>query len=190
MQERKGGTASVNVRPLPVLLAFLVTAGLLFGGYFFYQAYAVHQPLASGIAGLEGVAGASLETERGLITIRLRLGGDADLMRVYRQAAQLAAERGHGRDAVITLDADASPELEAVWQDLLFDLAEAMDHRRYSDIPRLMDLAARRHPGVAAEAAMDECRVYVTLRKDGAALYKALPLRGDGMEAWANGAVR
>jgi len=188
--QKKGGYGSVNVRPLPVLLAFLVTAGLLFGGYFVYQAYAVQQPMESGIAGVEGVSAVSLETERGLVTIRLRLRPEADLMRVYRQVETLAAGRAGGRNIAVVVETEAGGDLEAVWQEMLFDLAEAMENRRYGDIPGLMEAAERRHPGLSAEAAMDESRVYVTLRLDGAAMHKALPLAGGRLEAWANGPVR
>lgn len=173
---------------MPVLLTFAIASGLLFGGYFSYQAYAIDQPLEQGIAATDGVAGAEVDTSRERIVVRLRLKEEARLMDVHRAVREQLAERGGGRDAVILLAADgSSPELEAIWQRALFDLAEAMENRRYGDVPRLLDALGKRYPGLAAEAAMDEARVYVTLRLSGAALHRVLPLAGERLGAWPNG---
>lgn len=176
----------MNVRLLPVLLTFVIASGLLFGGYFFYQAYAVDHPIKEGIAATSGVADAEVETTRSRITVRLRLEEAARLYDVYRAVAEQVAERAGGRETVIDLSAGSSSELEAIWHTALFDLAEAMENRCYGDVPRLMDDLAKRHPGLAVETAMDKSRIYVTLRLEGAAFHRVLPLEGERLGGWAS----
>lgn len=180
----------MNVRLVPVLITFVLATGLLFGGYFAWQTYAVSNPIAADMADAQGVADVSLETERNRIIATLRLEEDADLMQVYRRMEEIAAKRGSGRDFVIELVGADSPELENIWNGALFELAEAMENRRYGDVPLLMEELAARHPGLSANAAMDESRVYVTLRLGDDTLRKVLPLSGERLEAWSNGQVR
>lgn len=180
----------MNLRLLPALLTFVIASGLLFGGYFFYQSYAVDRPLEESVAGTDGVAEASVTTARTNITIRLLLEDGADLRTVYRTVQQLALERGSGRELEVELTGDPSPALVRIWQDALFHVAEAMDNRRYGDMPRLMEQLEDSHPGLAARASMDESHIYVTLRLDGSAMYNVLPLDGGRMGVWPNGQVR
>lgn len=180
----------MNLRLLPALLTFVIASGLLFGGYFFYQAYAVDRPLEEGVTGTEGVANASVATSRNRIAIGLQLKDDADLRAVYRSVEQLAAERSAGRELVIELEGEPSPDLMRIWQGALFHVAEAMDNRRYGEVPLLMEQLQDQHPGLVAHAAMDDTRVYVTLRLDGSAMYNVLPLDGGRLGVWPNGQVR
>lgn len=180
----------MKLRLLPALLTFVIASGLLFGGYFFYQVQAVDRPLEADVSGTEGVAHAEVATSRTRIEIRLQLERDADLRTVYRAVQQLAEERGTGRELVIELDGEPTPELLLIWQNALFHVAEAMDNRRYGDVPRLMDQLQHDHAGLTAHAAMDEGHIYVTLRLDGSTLYRVLPLDGGRMGVWPNGQVR
>lgn len=180
----------MNVRLLPALLAFVIASGLLFGGYFFYQAYAVDNPVEKGIAETEGVAEAAVETTRNRIDVTLRLTKNADLRSVYRHIADLVGERGSGRELSIKLEQDSSPGLEQIWHSALFDVAEAMENRKYGDLPGIMNRLGKEFPRLSTELSMDETAIYISLYLDDASLHKVLPLSGGSLGVWPNGQVR
>ena len=54
-----------------------------------------------------------------------------------------------------------------LWSSVLFNVAQAMDHRNYSDIPAAMKQAEQKFTGIKATSEMDEdeCLHYVKRRR-------------------------
>lgn len=174
----------MKVRLLPVLLTFLISAGLLFGGWFTYQSVAVENPINDMIDSVAGIEDASIELDRDLLLIRVRLTDEAELSTLYHSLLEQSYAIVSDRTVRLEIVDESTEALNRIWQAVLFDVAEAMDSQRYSSIPKRMQELADETPGLKAETAMDERNVYITLKHDGAAKYVVLPRNPARLGVW------
>lgn len=176
----------VKLRLLPVLLTFCCSAAVVFGGWFAYQHYFVKQPLDGKIAAVPGVREAAVDIDRREVRIDLRLEHDADLREVYTAVWRTAKSAAGSRNVRIDLEQNTSETLDALWAQALFDVAEAMEHRRYGDIPdRLNELAAAGED-VTVSTEMDETNVYIRLSDGENSKFVVLPRTPAVMEVWTH----
>jgi hypothetical protein len=69
---------------------------------------------------------------------------------------------------------------------VLFDVAQAMDHRNYSDIPAAMKRVEQQFTGVHASSEMDDVNVYITLVDGDSAKHIVLPRKPEQLGVWPN----
>ncbi|WP_127530710.1 hypothetical protein [Paenibacillus kobensis] len=175
----------MRLRIVPAILSVAVTGGLLFGGWFAYDHMAVKEPLAKAVNGLPGVVGSESSVENGTVHVSLTLADNADLRTVYEQLAKDGQSVLNGRKLQLDVSGQAgSAELDKLWSTVLFDVAEAMETKSYSNIPAALDRLSAGHPGLKAATDMDETNVYVTLRKGEAIKYIILPRTPAMLEVW------
>ncbi|MHA7963464.1 hypothetical protein ACX93W_04905 [Paenibacillus sp. CAU 1782] len=171
----------------PTAIIAACAAGLLFGGYMLYSHFFVAAPLGEAFKSVTGVAEAGEPVvNENSIKVTLELEKDASLSQVYRDVAAAGKQSGGDRKLELDIAAKSSEELEQLWQSLLFQVAEAMENKTYSDIPQAVEQAASRHDKIEASTEMDERNVYITLRKDGAAKYMVLPRDGASLGVWSH----
>ena len=177
----------MKLRPVPVIVTLVVSSGLLFGGWFAYQALAVKDPFLARIEAAEGVADAEFSLERDRAVIRVTLSEDANLRETISVLRQAARESLGGKPLAIRAeDADGAGEaLEALWSAALFDIAEAMETGKYSNIPKVLEELSG-DSSVEALAEMDDENVYITLRDGRHAKYVVLPRRAPVTGVWPN----
>lgn len=174
-------------RWMPTAVIAVLAAGLLFGGYMLYSHFFVAAPLGEAFKSVAGVAEAGKPVIDGSsIKVKLELDNDANLSQVYRDVAAAGKQNGGDRKLELDIASTSSDELEQLWQSLLFQVAEAMENKTYSDIPQAVEQAASGHDKVEASTEMDERNVYITLRKDGAAKYMVLPRDGASLGVWSH----
>ena len=138
---RKEYAFFMKLRLFPVALTFVITGGLLFGGWYAYQSLAVDNPLYGQIESIAGIDDFTLETSRDRVAIRVKLDERADLPAVWTTLHEQMKPYAGQRQLYIRVTGEASPELDRLWSTALFDVAEAMDARRYGDIPdRMLEL--------------------------------------------------
>lgn len=174
----------MKVRLIPVLSTFILTAGLLFGGWFAYQSMAVESPLYDMVKDVKGVSDASISLSRNQLWIQLHLNQEAELSTLYRDMLKQSHELAGNRTVHLEIIDQSSEALNQIWQKGLFDLAEAMAAQRYGSIPDLMQELADETPGLQAETAMDEHHVYITLKLEDAAKYAVLPRDPARLGVW------
>jgi len=176
----------MKLRPLPILLTIIATGAVLFGGWFAYNRYAVEQPLKETIAEVAGIETSEPVITRNLVSVDLSLTDDADLGSVYRIIRERGASVIGSRELKLNIEQETSPALDTIWSTVLFDVAEAMENRRYADIPAAMESLAGEHEGLTVETSLDEENVYITMKQDGAVKYVVLPRTPVQMGVWPN----
>ncbi|QHW30146.1 hypothetical protein GZH47_04350 [Paenibacillus rhizovicinus] len=177
----------MKIRPLPVVLTAVITAGLLIGGWFTYRNEADLKPLDRIATSAPGVTNAKPVIGRSSITLNLTLDRDANLRNIYDTIATEGDDIIGSKDLKLNIEKSGSSEkLEDAWASMLFEVAQAMDHRSYSDIPSAMKQAESKNPGIQAVSEMDDTNVYITLKDDKAVKYIVLPRVSNTIGVWPN----
>ena len=84
------------------------------------------------------------------------------------------------------MTAPGSEVLDKAWSYSLFDVAEAMENRKYSGVRDAMAKLSERFPGVTAVTDIDENNVYISLRDGDAAKFVVLPRQPATLGVWPN----
>jgi len=176
----------MKLRPAPVIATLVVSSGLLFGGWFAYQAWGMKEPFLERAAAVAGVEEAEVAMERDRAVVTVVLAEDANLRETVRELREAARATLGGRElAVEAVGVHGTiGVLETLWGQALFDIAEAMETGKYSNIPK----TAEKLSGgtVTAAAEMDDENVYITLRDGKHAKYVVLPRRAPVLGVWRN----
>lgn len=176
----------MKIKWAPLLLTAALSVALLFGGWAAYRYYAVEQPLDRVAASAPGVRSAESEMTGSQVVLRLQLQPNADLADIYRTIKQEGAAQIGGRAIELNVQSTTSEKLEQAWRYSLFDVAEAMETRRYSGIRDAMSRLSEQFPGVSASTDIDEDHVYIRLQDGEAAKYVVLPRQPAKMGVWPN----
>jgi hypothetical protein len=176
----------MNIRPLPILLTICAAGLVLFGGWFAYNRYAVEQPLKQSIAEVAGIEASEPVITREAVTIDVALEADAKLGDVYRMIREEGASVIGSRTLTLNIEQEESPELDRIWSTVLFQVAEAMENRRYADIPTAMEELMVKHQGLTVDTSLDNDNVYITMKQDGAVKHVVLPRTPVQMGVWPN----
>jgi hypothetical protein len=176
----------MKLRILPLALTAVLTATVLFGGYFAYRHYGVEQPLDRVANGIPGVQSATVDMTAGQVKVNVDLAPNADLGAVYREVKKDGATMIGGRQLELAANSKNSPTLDKAWSYALFDVAEAMDTRKYSGIRDKLELLSQKFPGMTVKTEMDADNVYISLRDGDAAKYVVLPREPASIGAWPN----
>ncbi|MGU3470261.1 hypothetical protein ACLBWT_03735 [Paenibacillus sp. D51F] len=176
----------IKVRLVPFLTTIAISAALFFGGWYAYDQAVVERPLQSAVDSLPGVVSAVPTLSKDSLTVRLKLGAGADLRGIHDQIADRSAKWLEGRKLVITVDQSSQPKLDSIWTSQLFTVAEAMENRRYSEIPDALKEIERTTPGLKTATSIDDSNVYVTLELGTDTKYVILPRAGERMGVWTN----
>ncbi|GLX68935.1 hypothetical protein [Paenibacillus glycanilyticus] len=167
----------MKLRIVPFVLSAVATAVLLFGGWMLYKQFAVVSPFQKSIGQIEGVASAKEPTiDQDVVSVQVSLKPDANLKDVYESIAK------EGKDAIgsreLKLDiTNAAPDdqLEKVWSSVLFDVAEAMEKKNYSQIPNALQKATASNKEIQFATELDDNNVYITLKDGNSTKYVVLP---------------
>lgn len=176
----------MKLRILPIATTAVLTAAVLFGGWFAYRHYGVEQPLDRTAAKVHGVESAHADLNADGITLKVKLSEDADLADVYRTVKEEGARAIGSKNLKLVAENSEDEQLEKVWRSALFDVAQAMDRKEYTGIREAMKRLEAETPGLVAATEMDDDNVYISLRMGGSAKYVILPRQGERMEVWPN----
>jgi len=164
-----------GVRPLVVVLALVVTLGLLFGARWLYHRRTVSEPLAQAVGAVEGVQEVKVVQENDRLIVRARVGPTPRLEELVASIGRSLEQARVPEQVELVLSDTRTPELEAAFYDLHFFLQEAVTTGRYSELPARVN-------GLAEEGRVDRGRVfvstdcvYVQLELGGSCLYEVIP---------------
>ena len=174
-----------HIRIVPVLLTALLTGAVLFGGWFGYRHFAVEQPLAAS-AGIEGVTAYDPIVTDDRVTVEITLDGTVNLEEVYRNIREQAGKLPRRTRARSGSSARSGTRSWRRSSSALFTIAQAMENRRYADIPEAARKLEAAHSGLSVETEMDEYNVYLTLKLDGAVKYVVPPRQPAVLGVWPN----
>ncbi len=82
------------------------------------------------------------------------------------------------------VQSSSSLELDQVWSNSLFGMADMMANKNYALIPGFLEQLTASNEGLEAASAIDDHYVYITLSKDQAVKHILLPLQAASMEVW------
>lgn len=167
----------MKLRVLPIILTVAASAIVLFGGWLLYNQFAVDAPMQKVIKQVEGIASSDapvIDNKR--VTIKLQLDSNANLKTVYDAISKQGKDVIGDRELVLDIkNNDSSEQLDELWSSVLFDVAEAMETKTYSDIPAAMERLANENKGVNSVTEMDDTNVYITIKNESSSKYIVLP---------------
>ncbi|RAP76346.1 hypothetical protein [Paenibacillus montanisoli] len=176
----------MKIRLIPAVMTAVISAGLLIGGWYIHRSVATVGPLERIVAETPGVIEGEPVVDRSSVTIALKLDRNANVRDVYDTIATKGEEMIGKRELNLEFKDGESKELDKVWASILFDIAQAMDHRDYADIPATMKDVQAKHAGIEASSEMDDANVYITLKNSKSEKHIVLPRTPNTMGAWPN----
>jgi hypothetical protein len=177
----------MKLRLLPVVITVLLSSGVLFGGWFAYQSFAMEDPFLEKVAAVEGIAGEPVvEIQREQAVVRIALEPGASLREAYRAIVEAGASSLGEREIVVEASNESSEALESWWSGALFDVAQAMETKQYSAIPQRLRELAEADGSMQVKTEMDDTNVYITLVDGPNSKHVILPRQAAMMGVWPN----
>jgi hypothetical protein len=175
----------MKLRLLPVVISVVVSATVLFGGWFTYNSFAMEHPLSDVINQAPGVTHSSINLGSDAVTVDLTLKPDADLREIVHKIMTDGSSI-IGKRQLDIHTTNAAPELEAWWSRALFDVAQAMETKHYAAIPTTLQDKANAISGLKVDTQMDGNYVYVRLTDGTNSKFIMLPRSSAKMGVWPN----
>lgn len=180
----------LKLRPLPLIISIVASSVLLFGGWFVYNSMALNNPLATIVNEINGVNSAETQVLRNEVIVELTLDKEASLREVIHELKAEGSSIVGQRELRVSVVDHASPELESWWSSVLFDIAEAMEHKQYSQIPTTLEAhkgnLTGHLTGLQFTTEMDETYVYIKLVHGEHSKFIMLPRTPNMMGVWSN----
>ncbi|WP_410514849.1 hypothetical protein PaeBR_10950 [Paenibacillus sp. BR2-3] len=176
----------MKLRLVPLLLTSLLSAALLFGGWFMYRQFAIQEPLQKIVNSYEGVNDSHISINRDEVSLKLDLQPGTKL----RELVQYISTEGQsvigGRTLNLDVEQHSNQELDEIWDKAMFSVAEAMESRKYTLIPATLDELKEQYKGITATTEIDDNNVYVSLTNGKESKFIILPRQPETMGVWNN----
>ena len=160
-----------NLQTWLILLAFLITLGILFGGETLATKYRINDPLKKEVGAISGVGGFKLEQAKNGVVIDLKLRKVDDLQDVLDQVKQKV--QSFQDKPVLGFQIQDHPN--HLWKlshyQLSFYLEEAAVSGRYIQLKNALDSFR----GITARAYLSHDFIYLQMEDGGHYLYQAIP---------------
>lgn len=173
-----------KLRPVPLILSIVLSSVLLFGGWFVYNSMALNNPLASIVNNISGVEQANTEVLRHDVIVKINLKQEASLREVVQEIKEKGSSIIEQRQLRVIVTNESSPQLEQWWSTALFDVAEAMENKQYSNIPQALEARKNGLAGLHVETEMDNHYVYVKLVHNEYSKFIMLPRKAGTLGVW------
>ena len=180
----------MKLQPMPIILSMVLAAVVLFGGWFLYQNVAVASPLQNTVSSIDGIEQATTQVDHDQVQVSMELAEDASLQSVVKEINQRNADLLKQRSLNISITNEGSEALNQWWSQSLFQVAEAMENKKYGEIPAYLEKRAKDLPGLQVHTEMDEQNVYVRLNHEGDSKFILLRRTPAVMAVWSNESIR
>jgi len=175
----------MKIKVIPIAVTAVLSAALLIGGWYIFRNVTAIQPLEQIVKAVPGVTAAKPVIGNSSVTVDVSLNNTANIRTVYDSIAREGHSVIGSKKLRLTIqEQEKSPELDDVWSTILFDIAQAMETRKYAEIPIAMKKLEANHPGITAVSEMDDTNVYITLRNKETVKHIVLPRTPDQMGVW------
>ncbi|CAM4313749.1 hypothetical protein [Paenibacillus typhae] len=179
----------MKLRLVPVLLTSLLSAALLFGGWYAYRQFAVQEPLQKIVSSYEGVNESHISINRNEVTLKLNLEPGTKLRELVQYVNSEGKSAIGSRTLRLDVDQNSSALLDEYWDKAMFSVAEAMESRKYTLIPAKLDglkAQSSEFQNVTATTEIDDNNVYVSLSDGKQSKFIILPRVPGTMGVWNN----
>lgn len=180
-----------KLRLFPIVISVVITASVLFGGWFAYQSFAMESPFSQIISKTPGVEDSTIEFGKSQVNVKVIPKENASLREIYQYIEKEGRSLLGSRKLNVEVKGnDPSKELEQWWSRSLFDVAQAMETRHYGDIPAALEKHAAEMAGLNVKTEMDNKNVYITLTKGQESKNLILPRTSAKIGVWPNEQVQ
>jgi hypothetical protein len=155
-----------------IILAFLVTVGLLFGGRVLTTKFKVEGPLARDLHRIKAISDFKLKQERDGITVAFKLQKVGNLQQVLDYVQQKVFLYYNQPVKTFKIVDRRNHSLEELRYQLSFYLEEAIVSGHYIQLKTAMDS----YRGVIVKVYFDPSNLYLQLEKGSNYLYEVLPI--------------
>lgn len=164
----------MTLRKIPIMLSFLVTMVLLFGGWYLYQQVEIKEPLKMEVGQMTSATLSDLQVLKNQLIIKLHVTNPDTFPQEYKQLLKATQTYSNGReiDVVVTNQGD---QLKKIWTNGQFAVNEAIELHEYSRIPQLLADWKHTYKLDSAIAKMDESTIYIYMKNDKQDFYAMLP---------------
>lgn len=179
----------MKLRLVPVLLTSLLSAALLFGGFFLYRQFALQEPLQKIVSEYEGVNESHISINRDEVTLKLDLQPGTKLRELVQHVSTEGKSVIDKRKLKLDVEQHSNELLDEYWDNAMFSVAEAMESRSYTLIPAKLDelkVQNSRYKDIVATTEIDETNVYVSLSNGNESKYIILPRQPATLGVWNN----
>lgn len=174
----------MKLRIVPIVLTVVISASVLFGGWYLYRQMALQNPLANVVSQYEGVKSSQIDINQDTVTLKLDLKPDTNLRGLVEHINKEGKAVVGKRALKIEVEDHSSEQLNEWWDDAMLSVAEAMDNKQYTDIQTSLDELAKRSPEFKATAQIDDQNVYVSLSDGKSGKFIILPRQPGKVEVW------
>lgn len=142
---------------------------------------AIQNPLQQVVTKYPGVSSAQVAITQKEVVLKLVLQPDADLWGLMQQVRKEGGALIGGRQLKLHIQDRSSAELDKWWAQAMFPISEAMEHKKYTQIPATLKSLEQNHSKVQAETEMDDQNVYIKLKEGQASKFIILPREPEKM---------
>jgi hypothetical protein len=180
------GEVLLKLRIFPIVATVVVTALLLFGGWYTYRQMALQNPLEKIVKQYNGVNTAHLDINRDTVTLKLDLKPGTDIRDLVQHVKDQGGSAVNGKKIDVEVKDHSNASLDKWWSEALFPIAEAMENKKYTEITSTLNKMKAEIPGLKATAEMDDTNVYISLTDGQASKVIILPRTAEQVGVWNN----
>lgn len=175
-----------KLRIVPLVTTVAISAVVLFGGWFAYSQFAVQAPLKKLVTQYDGVKNVQFDITQKQVDLKLDLDPKTDLSGLVQHLTVDGKSLLGSRKLKLTVVDHSSKTLDEWWSKALFPVAEAMDNKKYTEIPATLEKLKEGSPNLTVNSAMDSDNIYVTLTDGKASKFIVLPRVPGQLGVWNN----
>ena len=176
----------MKLRLVPVLLTALLSVALMFGGWFLYRQFAIQEPLQKIVDSYQGVNKSHISINRNQVTLKLDLQPGTKLRELVQYISTEGKSVIGNRSLTLDVEQHSSKELDEIWNQAMFSVAEAMESRKYTLIPAKLEQLKEQYKGITATTEIDDNNVYVSITNGKESKFIILPRQPETMGVWNN----
>lgn len=176
----------MKLRILPIVITALLSAGLMFGGWFMYRQFAIQEPLQKIVNSYEGVNRSQISINQDYVSLKLDLEPGTKLRELVQYISSEGKSVIGGRVLQLEVEQHTNAVLDEIWDKAMFSVAEAMESRKYTLIPDTLDELKQEYEGITATTEIDDNNVYVSLTNGNDSKFIILPRQPESMGVWNN----
>ena len=176
----------MKLRIVPIVLTVVISASVLFGGWFLYRQMALQNPLVNVVSQYEGVKSSHIDIKQDTVTLKLDLQPNTDLRGLVEHINKEGKSVVGKRTLKLEVVDHSSEQLNHWWDEAMLSVAQAMDNKQYTDIQSSLEELAKSSPQLKAKAQIDDQNVYVSLSDGKSGKFIILPRQPGKLEVWKN----
>ncbi|WP_342414661.1 hypothetical protein NST83_14050 [Paenibacillus sp. FSL R10-2782] len=176
----------MKLRAVPIVVAAVLAALLLFGGWFIYRQVTMQSPLEKIVSQYPGVTSAQIDIKPDQVVLNLDLKPQADIAGLVNVVKQKGQPIIGSRTVKLEIADHSNPALNQWWSEAMFPVAEAMENKKYTQITSTVELMKKKKSGIEADTDMDSSNVYIRLSEGKATKFIVLPRQSQQMGVWPN----